>query len=175
MELINYKIKEFLQVDEETALTYISYLKHLTPTSDINDLFSLSFKDVEDVKILVSRGLEGYFSALCILQNIDESDILNMRLKRFYRLKNALDIQLEKLFNAEQSLKSRHEDVKWLAVNGGQKMAKYGIYNTLDQLANGDILKYKAILELEYKEVFTKLKMDIERADLQKDMENIKI
>ncbi len=174
MELKNYKLKDFIKQDEDLVYEYTAHLKHLPTSPKIKRLFSKTLGEVEEIKTSYTNGLGGLVKSIGILQGIKENQVMNLNIKDFYGLVNGLNEQIEKLYMAEQSLQSRHENVKWIAVGGGKKMAKYGIYNTLDQLADGDILKFRQILELPYEDVFTKLKMDIEKADLQLDMDSIK-
>ena len=65
-------------------------------------------------------------------------------------------------------------NVKWETVDGSARMAKFGIYNTLESLSGGDALKYKKYMEMEYSEVFTILLMRKTASDLQTEMNKIK-
>ena len=59
-------------------------------------------------------------------------------------------------------------------VEGSQRMSKFGIYNTLENLSGGDILKYKEIKNLKYSEVFMVLLMKKTASDIRADMAKIK-
>lgn len=43
---------------------------------------------------------------------------------------------------------------------GIKQLDKYGMMNLIDSLAGGDILKYEAVLMMEYTVAFTKLRMN---------------
>ena len=64
-------------------------------------------------------------------------------------------------------------DVKLLQA-GINKLDQFGLINTLDNLAKGDILKYDLIRELPYNVVFDKQYMEVVKADIEKKLSKIK-
>lgn len=46
---------------------------------------------------------------------------------------------------------------------GIKTFEKYGVSNTIDSLAGGDILKWEAVCQLEYELVFQKLRMNADQ------------
>jgi hypothetical protein len=64
-------------------------------------------------------------------------------------------------------------DVKLLQA-GINKLDQFGLMNTLDNLAKGDILKYDLIRELPYNVVFDKQYMEVTKAEIEKKLSKIK-
>jgi len=64
-------------------------------------------------------------------------------------------------------------DVKLLQA-GINKLDQFGLMNTLDNLAKGDILKYDLIRELPYNVVFDKQFLEVTKADIEKKLSKIK-
>lgn len=58
--------------------------------------------------------------------------------------------------SAELKLEPTAEQLK----AGIKKLDKYGMMNMIDALAGGDMLKYEAVLMMEYSVAFTKLRMN---------------
>lgn len=80
------------------------------------------------------------------------------------------------IFSAEEARLTPSEvNVKWEMVNGSEKMSKFGIYNTLESLSGHDALKYKKYMNMNYSEVFTILYMRKTAAELQAEMDKIKL
>jgi hypothetical protein len=98
-----------------------------------------------------------------------------MPIIKFFGLVNSIKNQIERIATAEEnSLTGGEVDMKWIAVNGAERMKRFGIYNTLERLSNGDRTKYKYFMNLEYSEVFTILLMMKTSEDLQREMNKIK-
>jgi len=64
-------------------------------------------------------------------------------------------------------------DVKLLQA-GINKLDQFGLMNTLDNLAKGDILKYDLIRELPYNVVFDKQYLEVTKSDIEKKLSKIK-
>ena len=58
-------------------------------------------------------------------------------------------------------------------VNASERLGRFGVLNVINSLADGDITKWNDILKLPYTTVFTKLKMDKERAAINRDIQAI--
>jgi hypothetical protein len=61
-------------------------------------------------------------------------------------------------------------DINVEAVNAKERMGKYGVLNTIDSLAKEDILRWVEIEKLPYMTVFTKLRMDNEKAKIAQEI-----
>jgi len=64
-------------------------------------------------------------------------------------------------------------DVKLLQA-GINKLDQFGLMNTLDNLAKGDVLKYDLIRELPYNVVFDKQYLEVTKSEIEKKLAKIK-
>lgn len=64
-------------------------------------------------------------------------------------------------------------DVKLLQA-GINNLDQFGLMNTLDNLAKGDVLKYDFIRELPYNVVFDKQYLEVTKSDIEKKLSKIK-
>lgn len=174
MEINNYKISEFLELNTDEVERYTNLLKYLEPVPTINELKDLTFREVETIKHIIqdSDSLPEVFK---YMQGLNEEQFLNLKVVEFYELYNYIIKQLENLSKMEtQELVSEHSDYKWEAVEGSERLSVMGILPTIDRLAVGDILKYEEILDLPYLTVFNRLRMDRIKSDIEHDMNKIK-
>lgn len=171
----NYSLKEFLQQDADLINSYLLYLKYLTPIPTKEELFhTATLKQIDDLKTTQLKDFEILITVLACLQKTTVEEIYKLKILEFYPLLLSLTSQFETILEQEKALIPKHTNKKWEQVGGSKIMSKYGIYNTLDSLAKGDILKWKSIYELPYSEVFTKLLMEKDISDLQHEMTLIK-
>lgn len=172
----NFKLSSFLEQSAELVTEYVDYLLWITPEPTEHEIFYLKLRDVQDIKDLMQAGtLDDIIKCVIIADGKTFKELRSMRILQFFAKVNSIKAQMRDILNAEQSsLTSRHNNMKWETVGGSEKLAKFGIYNILDTLAKGDILKHEKILELNYADVFTKLYRDTIIGDLNKDMELIK-
>lgn len=177
MDVINnYKVKDFLKKDIETIEEYIGILKYINPTKTKNKIFDMTLRNVQSIKDYLLEGtFEELIKCAIITEEKTEKEILSIGIVEFWGIIQGIVKQIEDINHMERvSLTSEHANFKAEAVNYSEKMSKFGIYNTIDRLANGDITKYETILDLPYADVFTKMYMDRVKSDLEKDMSNIK-
>lgn len=99
------------------------------------------------------------------VQNISSSEAMAFILWIIDELKSINELE-------SQFLRS-DPDVKMLQA-GINKLDKFGILNTLDNLAKGDILKYDLIRKLPYRTVFDKQYMEVTKSDIEKRLTKIK-
>ncbi len=176
-EIRNYKLKKFIKLDGETTLEYVRILNLINPNTTTNQLIHLSLRDVEFIKNHInSIDDKDLLEIISRVQGISNQDVLKMPIVKFFGIYNSIKEQLTRLMEAEENaLASNNTDFKWEAVDGSAKMQKFGIYNVLDTISDGDILKWESIMELEYSEVFLKLLMNKTKRDIQTEMNNIKL
>lgn len=170
----NYKLKTFLKQSPELIEEYSSILKHLEEIPTKNELKSLKLREVEFVKKQIGndKALAEIFE---YMHEIDEEKLMNLKITEFYGFFNYIINQLEALLATEERhLVSEHVDFKWEAVEGSKRLSKLGILPMIDNLAQGDILKYEQILDLPYMTVFKKLMLDRIKGDIEKDMNKVK-
>lgn len=175
--ITNFKLKEFFKQDYELQQEYIQVLKLLKPVETKLEVFHLKLKDVEFIKQnLTSDNDDDIIEIISKVQDIKLEDVYELGIVEIFGLIASVKEQLEQIIKAEQSsLVSENTNIKWEAVNGSERIAKFGIYNTLNTLSQGDILKWEAIMNLEYADVFMKLLLDKTNNDLQQEMQNIKL
>lgn len=175
-EIKNYKLKDFLKKDEETIQQYITVLTLSGTIPTKNEVFYLKLREVQDIRDHLTAGtIDNLIHAVAITEGKTYDEVQKLKILDFFRLVNSIVEQIEQISTAEQtSLSSEHPNFKWEAVNGSDKLAKFGIYNTLDTLSGGDITKYEQILDLSYSDVFTKMYMERVKADLEIEMNQLK-
>lgn len=175
-EITNYKLKDFFKQDLELIKSYLPILQLLKPIKTKNEVFHLKLKDVEFIKQnLTSTEDDSIIKIIAMVQDIKESQVLNLEIVEVFGIINSIRKQIERINKAElSSLSSDNTNIKFEAVNGAERLKKFGIYNTLNSLSNGDILKWSQIMELNYSDVFTKLLLDKTTNDIEVEMNNIK-
>lgn len=170
----NFKLKDFLKQDIELINSYLPFLEIVPPT-ETNSLFECSLQIVENCRnSLLNSNIDTLVEIIASIQKCKTKDIYSMPIITFYGVFNSIKNQLEEIINAEKnSLTSSHTNAKFEQVSGSKRLQKFGIYNNLNNLAKGDILKFKEILELPYSLVFTKLFLDKTNSDIEHDMNQI--
>lgn len=176
VELIRYKMKDFLRKDLETVEEYSRVLKHLQPTQTKKRLDEMPLRFVDYVKKTLPSGtFEDIIDILAHLEGVEMEDILKWDVVEFYSTLKGVTAELERLLKMEEErLTPKHQNAKWEMVNGSGRMAPFGVYNTLDRLSDGDILKWDSILDMPYRVVMMKVFMDTVRVDIEHDMAQIK-
>lgn len=176
MEVENITLYELYQLNKNKQEQYNTMLQYIRPVKLQRDLFSMKLKHVELAKHVFSKGSdEDLLKLISKVQKIDKKEVLKLTVIDFYGILNALKLQLERIIQAEtNSLTPAFSNKKWEMVEGSERMAKFGIYNTLDALSKGDITKYKEIMNMSYSEIFTILLMRKTQADIQHEMSEIK-
>lgn len=189
-EFTNYTLSELYRLPEiesdktveeiEAILSRYGAMAEFMPKLKTKrDLFSMTLREVDQVKTILSSEdttEEEIFSLVELFQGIKAGKAKYLDFQRFYGYLNHIREQVRLLYEREDAIFNTGEiDKKWMAVNGSERMGVYGIYNTLDELSNGDITKYDAIMDMEYSEIFTILAMRRTKTQLQKEMHNLKL
>jgi len=144
---------------EFESLIYLKWglLKETLPTlferNDFEQLFFLMLKD---------QGKNVFFNEV---QNISLDRAMSFILWIIDEMKTIRELE-------SQYLKS-DPDIKMLQA-GINKLDQFGLLNTLDNLANGDILKYNEIRNIPYNVIFDKQYMEVVKLDIQKKLSKIK-
>lgn len=176
MELTNYKLIEFLNQPAELINEYLVALKYLKPIDTERKLMFMKLKHVELVKRTLSTGSNiDLIKIVSKVQKISKEDVLQIPIITFFKLIASIREQLKVILRAEENgLIPNYTDQKWIIVDGSKKMAKFEIYNTLENLSGGDVTKYNYINNMQYAEVFTILRMRKTLSDLRHEMSTIK-
>ena len=177
MIIENYTLKEFLKQEKSLIEKYVVALQYMKPIKTNKVVFHLKLKHVEYIKKnLFSNNDAALIKIIKIVQGIKKEDVYNLKIINFFGLVASVKEQVETISRAEEnSLTPSEINFKWLAVEGDVKMSKFGIYNTLEALSGGDVLKYKKIMNLKFSEVFTVLLMRKTSSELSKQMDGIKL
>lgn len=129
------------------------FLKEVLPDlwrkNDFENLLYLLFKD---------RGF-----------NIFQNDIYNIELKHIVSFILWMMDELKTVRELESTYLVSEPDIKLLQA-GINELDQFGIKNTLDNLAGGDILKYDSIRQLPYHEVFDKQYMETIKKKVEKKL-----
>lgn len=172
----NIRLSRLLLSNAEEIQQIITLMNHLKPIDTKQEIFYLKLREVQDIKEHLTEGtIDNLINAIMITEELSYGKVLRMRLLDFFPRVNSIVKQVETINSAEQtSLSSDHSNFKWEAVGGADKLSKFGIYNTLDNLSKGNILKWNEVLDLSYADIFTKLYMDTVKGDLEQEMNLIK-
>ena len=176
MKITNYKLIEFMNQPPELVQEYLVALRYLKPRETAREVFSMKLKEVEMIKRTLNSGEDrDLLKIVAAVQDISEEVVLDLPIIEFFGLIASIREQMKVINQAEENgLKPSHINVKWEAVNGSERMARFGIYNTLESLSGGDATKYDFYMNMDYSEVFTILLMRKTASDLQHEMNQIK-
>lgn len=176
MDIINYKLKSFLKKSRKLIEEYVLVLKYVRPKETNNEIIHMKLKDVEFFKKnIYSNSDKALIKIISMVQNIPEKKVFDYKIVDFFGYVNSVKSQLEVISRAEENSLTSEPNVKWELVNGAEEMAKFGIYNTLENLSNGNALEYEKYEEMKYSKIFVILHMRNTMNALQRQMEKIKL
>lgn len=177
MEIKDYSLEEYLQLNKEEAELYNVIISALPIVKTKKMVMHLKFKHVERLKSALNTGDdEELIKTIARLEGAKPKDVLKFTFIRFFGLLKSVTEQIEQIVRAEEnSLIPNRPNVKWELVKGGERMAKFGMYNTLEKLSGGDATKYEKYLNMKYSLIFTILAMRTEAENIAHEMEQIKI
>lgn len=176
MIIENFTLYEYLNQSPELIEQYLIALRYLKPIETKQPVYEMKLKDVEFFKnnINASNDLQ-LIEIVAMVQNCTKEDVLDIKIIEFFGLINSIREQIKVIVTAEENALTPSEiNIKWELVQGSERMAKFGIYNTLESLSGGDALKYEAYMEMSYSEIFTILLMRKTASDIQSEMNKIK-
>lgn len=195
--IIDYKLKDFLRLsDINLIINYMIVLDLLKPLKSIeNPRFrkwklwakkepkqlvvkapsELSFADVTNIRNHFNEGsVNGIIESVQLVTGLNEKEILNLTITKFYGIINYIKEDLIALSNMEMNeLSDDSFDINLESINANGRMSKFGVLNMIDSLAKEDVLRWSEIEKLPYMTVFTKLRMDKEKADIQSELAEI--
>jgi len=192
-KIINYKFYEFLQIEDvELIEKYIIILDMLNPLSQIKNpkynkfkfwqkepkeievksLLNLSFGDVTTVRNnFYQPTIENIIESIEMVTGVEKKEIIKFTILEVYGIINKIKEDLETIQNMElNELSSEEDDIDLITVNANGRMAKFGVLNTIDAIAKGDLTKWNEVEKLPYLTVFTKLMMDKEKNAIEKEI-----
>ena len=176
MKIENFKLIDFMNQTPELVQEYLVALRYLKPRQTAREIFSMKLKEVEMIKRTLNSGEDRDLIVIVSkVQKLSEEAVLDLPIIEFFGIVASIREQMKVILQAEENgLTPSRVDMKWEAVNGSEKMAKFGIYNTLESLSGGDATKYEFFMNMQYSEVFTILLMRKTASDLQHEMNQIK-
>lgn len=142
---------------ESLIYTKFGLLKETLP-----DLFARN--DFEQLFYLMLQDRKQYVFRNDV-QKIEVSDAMSFILWLIDEMKTIREL--------ESNYLSADPDIKFLQA-GGNNLNKFGLMNTLDNLAKGDVLKYDLIRELPYNVVFDKQYLEVTKSEIEKKLAKIK-
>lgn len=176
MEISNFTLLEFINQPKELIEEYMICLRYLRPSETVNPVIHLKLKEVEQIKQTLNSGIdEDLIEIVSIVQGIKPKKVLDLKIIEFFGIVNSVKNQLERIIKAEEKgLTPSHIDQKWEQVRGSERMQKFGIYNTLDNLTGKKPHLYETYMNMSYSEIFTILLKWKEESDIQHEMNQIK-
>lgn len=195
--IINYKFREFLKLTDVKLigeyLFVLDLLKHLKELDNpnynkykfwskkhpkmlqIKAVRELSFADVTNIRNYFNQAeIKGIIESIKLVTDLSEKQILDFTITQVYGIINYIKEDLIQLSNMEiNELTDDNFDIHLESINANGRMAKFGILNTIDSLAKDDVLKWSEIEKLPYMVVFTKLLMDKEKNNIQRELNEI--
>lgn len=172
----DYKVRELLTKPYSEVQDILTLAKHIKPNPDTTKVFRMKFVEVNNLKeFLGSTEGDAPIRAVALVAGIDIEKVMEMRITEYFGYLNSIVAQVKSIIEAEdKGLQSKHTDFKWEAVEGSKRLAKFGYYNTLEQLSTRGIAGWEEIRQLPYNEVFLKLLRDKEMAEIEREMNDIK-
>lgn len=149
---------KLLNFDFESVIYFKwGFLKETLPElfakNSFEQLFFLSLKD---------RGINIF---LIDVQRIEASEAMSFILWIIDELKSIRELEINFLRS--------EPDVKLIQA-GINKLDQFGLLNTLDNLAKGDITKYDLIRSTPYNVIFDKQYMEVTKSEIEKKLSKIK-
>jgi hypothetical protein len=183
----NFKMIDFLDQSPELIEEYLVVLRYLNPLATKRKIMNMKLKHVEMFKRMINSGSDA--DLVFIIRKVQRvrkqrflprilgfnDKISRMPIIEFFGLTASIRQQLQTIVEAEKNgLAASYSDFKWEQVQGSERMSKFGIYNTLDQLTNKRPHLYKKYMNMNYSEIFTILVKWKTEADIQHEMNQIK-
>lgn len=138
------------------------YLKWTTLKEVLPELFAKNNFEELFYLMLKDRGV-----------NLFKADIKNIEINKAMSFILWIIDELRSVNELEKTYLTSDPDVKFLQA-GGNNLNKFGLMNTLDNLAKGDILKYDLIRQLPYNVVFDKQYLEVTKSEIEKKLAKIK-
>lgn len=175
-EIENFKLYEFFEQPQELIDSYMIVLQYVKPCKTEQEVFKMKLKQVEEIKqAFAAIDIELFINVICEVQNLTKDEVANLPIIEFYSILNGIKEQLKVIYKAEENgLTPSRVNFEWEAVGGSERMAKFGIFNTLEMLSGEDITKHEQILNMRYNDVFAILLRKKVVEDLKYEMNEIR-
>ena len=166
-------ILEFIKpINEVENPNYYSWDNSKSKKIKVKSVLELSFGQVTEIRNNFNNAsIESIVESISMVTDLENKQVMYFKITQLYGIINGIKEQLEQITNMEiNELSDEEDDIDLITVNATERMAKFGILNTIDSLSNGDVLRWTEIEKLHYLTVYTKLKMDKENNKIQKEI-----
>lgn len=178
IEIVNITFKQYFNLENREAYDYaLKYGK--LPACDylgIGSFLDRTFGFVKDMQYLAtsSTGLtwSGFFEQMEKLLKIPFDKLTERSLFELYQTRLHCIEQVEQI-NKMEAENLGHVPTPEEAAAGLERFADYKAFIQFDALAAGDLTRFKEIEDLPYSLCFTKLKLEADRDEYQRDYNTI--
>ena len=171
MKIKNITIAEYIALDDSTEYDFALRYAEEAQAKDVmhfGDMTTKPFGLVKDYQYIFSKPN----SLSKFVTKYGAKKLQGLSVFKFFAFFRYMVEQVERINKIENSLLSHYPSEDELAA-GMDRFGKYSPILQVDSLAGGDILKYEKIRQLTYSDCLTKLALDKERNDYQKDYQSI--
>ncbi|MCG2611513.1 hypothetical protein LZZ90_08330 [Flavobacterium sp. SM15] len=174
-EVILHLLKPLKVIDNPNYNKYKFWDKNTSKTIQITDRNSFTFGERNELADYFNEGnFESVIEGMKLVTGLSEKQIFDFTITKFYGIINHIQKELIDISNMEiDALSDDSFDINLESVNAKGRMAKFGVLNIIDSLAKEDVTKWIEIEKLPYMTVFSKLLMDKEKANIQKELDEI--
>lgn len=172
-------VLEFLQSNDSDGLEDVKRLKkHFVAQDHINDKKSREITDRSYIEVMECT--EMYSSGqllelMCKLLDVDDKWMFKQDWKDFIYFAVWIDKQFENIKRLNEVLNADNDEELILKMEqaGASELDIFKYLNVIDDLAQGDILKWKKIEKMPFMTIWTKLFMNKKKAKVQKRLNEI--
>jgi len=168
--------REYVELEDHSQYNY--YLRYGKIEAEdvfmIGSFLEQTFGFVKDMQFYCSQGLtwEDFFSSISTVIDKTEKELSNISLFTLQKVRLYCIEEITKINEIESNFLGHTPTVEEEQADIS-RFSSYGAFIQFDQLAGGDILKFKRIEKLKYNFCFTKLKLEADRSNYQQDYNNI--
>lgn len=171
-QLENITLSKLLQLTDPSEYEALLYVKEkdVILGRPAKPLENLTFSQVIDIRETINTN-EGLFNAFKWVFNIEEKELLKVKVLDFYPALNHILKETKQLVEAESELGG--EDKAWTEAGGGQ-LAPFGIRSLLITLGQQFSQFPDEVAERTYGEIFVIAKYNSILSEVQKNYQEIK-
>lgn len=174
-DFYNVSYREFLQLEEEEYLYHKrAGLNMKGNPSGLPSVLDWGYGKVKELHIMYEEAMtmERIPVLLAFVYDEHVEAYWQMKWYEVFKMFNHITKEM-KLISEKEKVLSYEPDGDQLAA-GVERLGKFGIFATVDTLADGDPTRYPEIENIPYKIIFSKLYYDREKAEYIKNLQGIK-
>lgn len=178
VKIVNITFKQYFNLEDRTAYDYALKYGKLPPCDflGLGSFLERPFGFVKDMQYLAtsSTGLtwSGFFEQLEKLLKISFDKLTDKSLFELYQTRLYCVEEIEKI-NKTESESLGHSPTPEESAAGLERFAEYKAFIQYDALAAGDLTRFEEIEKLPYSLCFTKLKLEADRDQYDRDYTTI--